>query len=166
MESSMKNGWLEFDLSHVNYEVSKPFFVTFEQITDIKDRAAIADGYREYIRKHPNKLTIDTIEFEGKKEVVRGLSGGGIDLPGTFIAISNSPSRLENYACFVRETSFGEWKKMSFIVTATVTVSNQHNKLNDASKLSKCKENDAVCNAQKIVQDFIDETGMNGMQVP
>lgn len=164
MESSMKKGWLAFDLSHLNHEVSKPFFITFEQITDLQDRIEIVNGYREYIRKYPKKLKTDTIEFEGRKKVVQGLAGG-IDLPGTFIATSNSESRLQNYSCFVRETSFGEWKKVPSIVTATVTLSNKGSGSNNKNDLSACKESEVECKAEKLCRDFMDETGMIGMQI-
>jgi hypothetical protein len=123
IESSMKNGWLEFDLSSLRHLVYKPFFVTFEQILDLKDRTAIADGYREFMRKHPEKLKVDTIVFDGKKQVRQIIKGSGIDLPGTFIAIAHSKS--VEHTCYVRETSFGAWKKVRGIVTAYVTLSNQ-----------------------------------------
>ena len=163
VESSMRKGWLSFDLSHLGYEVTKPFFITFEQITDQQDRTDIADGYREYLRKYPKKLKRDTIEFEGRREEVLGLVGG-IDLPGTFIATSSSQSREPNYTSFIRETSFGEWKKVPTIVTATVLLSNNGNSSNTKTD-PVCKETDIVCKAEKLCKDFMDESGMNGMQI-
>lgn len=55
VESTIRKGWLEFDLSPLNYQVSKPFFLTFEQILDLKDRTTIAQGYRDFISEHPEK---------------------------------------------------------------------------------------------------------------
>lgn len=127
VESSMRNGWLDFDLSHLYLQIHKPFFITFEQILDLNDRTAIADGYRKFIEENPKKLKIDTVLFEGKKEVRQTLTGNGIDLPGTFIAVNSTPSATEVYTCYVRETSLGEWKKVRDIVTATVLLSNQSN---------------------------------------
>jgi hypothetical protein len=123
VESSMRNGWLDFELSYLNLQIQKSFFITFEQLLDRLDRTAIADGYRKFIHDHPEKLMIDTVEFEGRKVVRQYLKGGGIDLPGTFIGISSKSSDL--YSCYVRETSMGEWKKVRGIVTATVLLSNQ-----------------------------------------
>lgn len=163
VESSMKKGWLEFDLTHLNYKVSKPFFITFEQITTLQDRIAIAEGYREYIRKYPYKLNKDSIEFEGNKQL-RQVLAGDLDLPGTFIAMSDSESRLRYYSCFLRETSFGEWKKASSIITATVTLSKGLNN-SVVSNAPACKENDAVCKAEKRSHDFMDESGITGMQI-
>jgi hypothetical protein len=122
LESSMKNGWLDFNLSQVRHVVDKPFFVTFEQILDVNDRTAIADGYRDFMHKHPEKLHVDTVVFNGHKEPRLTIKGGGIDLPGTFIAISGKSSE---HTCYVRETSFAAWKKVRGIVTAYVTLSNQ-----------------------------------------
>lgn len=127
VESTKRNGWLEFDLSHLNFQIYQPFFVTFEQILDLNDRTAIADGYRKFIEENPKKLKIDTVLFEGKKEVRQILTGNGIDLPGTFIAINSDKSAPDVYTCYVRETSLGEWKKVRGIVTATVLLSNQLN---------------------------------------
>ena len=112
LESSIKNGWVDFDLSQLRHVVYKPFFVTFEQILDVND----------FMHRHPEKLHIDTVVFNGKKEVRQTIKGGGIDLPGTFIAISG---KANEHTCYVRETSFGEWKKVRGIVTAYVTLSNQ-----------------------------------------
>lgn len=127
VESDMRKGWLEFDLSSHDIVVSGPFYVTFEQILDVKDRAAIADGYREFMIRHPEKLRIDTVEFDGKKQIRKTMTGSAIDLPGTFISIRSSEKYGKGRTCYVRETSFGEWTKVSGIVTATVTLSNQRN---------------------------------------
>lgn len=121
-ESDMRNGWMEFDLTPFQMIMTKPFFVTFEQILDVHDRTKIADGYREYMQEHPEKLRIDTVMFDGKKEVIKTLRGG-IDLPGTFIAINGS--KADEFTCYSRETSFGAWTKVRGIVTATVTLTTQ-----------------------------------------
>lgn len=135
VESDMRKGWLEFDLSHFNLVVTGPFFLTFEQILDVTDRTAIADGYREFMLAHSEKLKIDTVEFEGRKEIRKSLSGSAIDLPGTFISIANADGRGKNRTCYTRETSFGEWTKVRGIVTATVTLSNQSRERNRNDKI-------------------------------
>ncbi|HEY0740950.1 MAG TPA: hypothetical protein VGD40_05780 [Chryseosolibacter sp.] len=130
VESAARKGWLEFDLSSYNIIVSGPFFVTFEQILNVEDRTAIADGYRDFMRRHPENLRIDTVEFDGGKEIRKTMTGSAIDLPGTFISIRKSEKHGKDRTCYVRETSFGEWTKVSGIVTATVTLSNQHRVVN------------------------------------
>jgi CubicO group peptidase (beta-lactamase class C family) len=159
--SSMRNGWLEFDLSQLNFIVSKSFFVTFEQITDRADRIAIADGYRKFLKEHPDKVKIDTIIFEGKKEVRQRFKGSGIDLPGTFIAIAHLSAR---YTSYVRETSFGKWNKVRGIVTATVSVSDQPS-LGKQVRKTICTDSSPECKSETIVKDFINDTGLNGAQL-
>jgi hypothetical protein len=125
VESSMKNGWLTFDLSEFQYLITKPFFIAFERILTKTDRAAISYGYQDFIRKHPKRLRVDTVVFEGKKQVRQQLGLSGIDLPGTFIGIATSESARKIYKCYTRKSSFDTWEKVRGILAATVTVSNQ-----------------------------------------
>jgi hypothetical protein len=123
VESTMRKGWMVFDLSKLDIEISESFFLTFEQILDVTDRSLIADDYAKFMREHPDRLQIDTVEIDGKKEAREIMKRGGIDLAGTFIGIATSKTARERYTCYVRETSFGEWKKVYGIVAATVTCS-------------------------------------------
>lgn len=165
MQSSMKNGWLEFDLSDLNFEIDNPFFITFEQLLDLTDRTLIANEYTKFLSEHPNKVKFATIEVDGKKEVKQIFKGGGLDLAGTFIGIAISKTASEKYTSYVRETSFGEWKKVRGIVAATVTLSNYPDHTVNKEDKNECQENLTVCKAKKICKDFIDENGVNGMQV-
>jgi len=164
VESSMRKGWLEFDLSNLNVEIDKPFFLTFEQLLDVADRTLIKNDYDKFRSDHPKKVKFDTVEIDGRKEV-RETFKGGIDLAGTFIGIATSKTARGQYISYVRETSFGEWKKVWGIVTATVTLSNYPD-LNTNKKVEKiCDDNSAVCKAEKLCKDFIDQYGVNGMQI-
>ena len=162
--SSLRNGWLKFNLSDLNIYINKPFYITFEQILDLPARTAIANGYRDFIRKHPNRLKTDTVIFEGKKELVQKLSWGGVDLPGTFIGIASTASAMENNTCYERETSFAEWKKVRGIVTALVTVSKQPDPVVKENTEQPCGNNKA-CLAEKMCKAFMEESGMHGMQL-
>ena len=121
----MQLGWLDFDLSKLNFRVTGPFFITFEQLLDTKHRTAIAMGFRDLLRLHPEWFNSDSIYFDGKKQYSQKLEKGGIYLPGTFIGASYSNSVINKYSCFVRKTSLGEWYKIPAIMTATVTLSGQ-----------------------------------------
>ena len=124
VESSMRKGWLEFELSELNMEVEEPFFIIFEQLLDINDRTAIADDYRKFEKKYPDKIKIDTIEIDGRKEPRTKFTGSHkLDLAGTYIAIWSSNPATKHFTSFVKETSLGEWKKVAGIVAATVTLS-------------------------------------------
>ena len=124
-ESSMQLGWLDFDLSKLNFRVTGPFFITFEQLLDLQHRTAIAMGFRDLLHSHPEWFSSDTVIFERKKQLSQKLEKGGKDLPGTFIGASYSNSEIKKYSCFVRKTSLGEWYKIPAIMTATVTLSGQ-----------------------------------------
>ncbi|MFM9836735.1 MAG: carboxypeptidase-like regulatory domain-containing protein [Cyclobacteriaceae bacterium] len=125
VESSMKNGWVIFDFSELQFLVTKPFFVAFERILTKKDRELIATGFQEFMRKHPNRLKVDTVIFEGKKQVRNRLGLSGIDLPGTFIGIAGNEAAKKIYKCYTRKSSFDKWEKVRGVLAATVTVSNQ-----------------------------------------
>lgn len=154
VQSSIRKGWVVFDLSHLNHKVTKPFFITFEQMTDLQDRIDIANGYREYLHKY--------LQSETKKNFSHFLHGG-IDLPGTFIAISTTASKQQYHSCYTRQTSFGPWEKTA-IITATATLSKLHN-TSGLTNVVSCATQDILCKAEKLCKDFMDETGMNGMQI-
>jgi len=164
LESTMKSGWLDFDLSQMNLVMSKPFFITFEQILTKTDRVVIADGYRNFIQKNPTKIRKDTVIRDGKKEVRHILKGSAMDLPGVFVAIAVSQFAKGNYTCYVRETSFGEWKKVRGILTARVTLSNQRVGSKRGQQL-RCSDDSADCRIERMCKDFLNETGMAGLQV-
>jgi len=123
VKSGIISGWIDFDLSKLNFQITGPFFVTFEQLIDIKDRAKIASGFRKIMRDHPEWLVTEVINFEGETMLNQVLTKDEIDLPGTFIGTSGSKPVIEKNTCFVRETSLGEWHKFPKILTATVSVS-------------------------------------------
>jgi hypothetical protein len=125
-ESNMKSGWLYFDLTKSYFRAKGPFFITFEQLVDLDGRTAIALGYHDIMRYHPEWLKTDTVLIDNKKVVTREFMTGGIDLPGTFIGIANSKSVIQKYTCFIRQTSLGEWTKVPIVIAATVTVSGHY----------------------------------------
>jgi len=124
-ESSMQSGWLDFDLSKLNFRVTGPFFITFEQLLDSKHRTSIAMGFRDILRSHPEWFRSDSIYFDGKKQYSIKLERGGIELPGTFIGASYAKSEIDKYSCYVRKTSLGEWYRIPAIMAAIVTLSGQ-----------------------------------------
>ncbi|HSC52543.1 MAG TPA: serine hydrolase [Phnomibacter sp.] len=163
MQSTMKNGWLEFNLADLSMEVNKPFFLAFEQILDFTDRSRIAAAYKKFETEHPEKIKTDTIEFEGKKVERKTMTGSGIDIAGTFIGISNTVAAGEQHVCYVRSTSFGAWEKVRGIVTATVTLSNYEGQSETSN--AACITDTLICKAEKMGRDFIDESGTNGLQI-
>ena len=128
VESKISNGWLNFDLTKSYFSVKGPFFVTFEQLVDLKGRSDIAWGYRK-IKRHPEWFKNDTVLIDNKKVITKDYTEENEALPGTYIGISNSKSAIKNYTCYVRQTSLGEWTKVPIAIAATVTVSCEKGKI-------------------------------------
>lgn len=166
-ESTIRKGWLVFDLSPYQLKVDKPFFIVFERILNSRDRMLIAEGYQKFKKQYPSKVKIDTIEFEGKPLIRERFTGGGIDLPGTFIGVSSTENAREKFTCYSRNTSFSDWERVRGTLTATVSLSNQPLKSFEKETLpiSKCQENTITCKVQNICTDFYDESGLTGMQL-
>jgi CubicO group peptidase (beta-lactamase class C family) len=168
VESTMRNGWLTFDLSEFQYLIKEPFFIAFEQILTKTDRAQVAKGYQDFIKKHPDRLRIDTVVFEGKKQVRQRIGMSGIDLPGTFIGIAPGEAASKLYSCFTRNTSFDNWEKVRGTLAATVTVSNQPPASQAVSTIAPekpCQESSAACAAIQACNDFLGESNVNGLQL-
>ncbi len=167
VESTIRNGWLEFDLSPLKYLVTKPFFVAIERILTAQDRAKIASGFQDFIRKHPSRLKTDTIIVDGKKHTRQRLGWSGIDLPGTFIGISNNQSVQKNLSSYSRNTSFAPWEKMRGSLSATVTVSTQPAgpDASEVAEKKRCDEKTPECKAVQLCNDFLNETNVNGLQL-
>lgn len=121
VESSVKGGWLDFDLANLYFKATSPFFVTFEQLIDRDDRATVALGFRDITRLHPNWIQRDTLVFNGKKHVIQKFTKEGLEIPGTFIGVTNSKSDLNKYSCFIRQTSLAEWVKVPIVIAATIS---------------------------------------------
>lgn len=121
-ESFIKSGWVDFDLSKLYFKAKGPFFVTFEQLADLATRTEISLGYRELMQIHPDWVRTDTVLIDNKKVITREFITGGLDLPGTFIAISNTKSVIQKYTCYIRQTSLGEWTKVPIVIAAIVTI--------------------------------------------
>lgn len=166
VESSVRNGWMEFDLTKLNIVVSNPFFLTFEQITTKEDRTATTNAYHDFVIKNPSKVKYDTVVRDGKKEVIHKLKGSGLDLPGVFVGIGISEDVKKRFTCYVRETSLAEWRKVRGILTATVTLSNQMGAPEKTPKAPMpCSDKSANCKTEKICNQYLDDTGLAGMQI-
>jgi len=161
--SEIRNGWLSFDLSDGQLIIDDPFFLVFETLTTQQDRIEIAQGYKDYIARYPDKLESDTIVLDGEEKINLKLKGG-IDIPGTFIAMSSTPQVLENYKAFSRESNFSKWERISQIITARVTLSNQAQNSKNASVNVPCELGTELCLAKKYLEELLDEYGINGAQ--
>lgn len=123
LESKIKKGWLEFDLSHLNVKIEKEFFIAFEWILDDRDRLTIIDAFQNFRKLYPFLISMDSVLLDGKKVLRENLNWQ--DFPGTALSVSPIQFSRDNYICYTQENSFGEWKRCNAILTVRVEVGNQ-----------------------------------------
>lgn len=119
LESDIKKGWLDFDLSQYNIQVTGPFFLAFEWIMEEEERDDLKQIYREFEQLHPERVVMDSTLVDG--EMIPALHYIHF-LPGTAFGVSLLPFSLEHYTCFSRYNSLGEWQRAAYILTARVSV--------------------------------------------
>ena len=120
LESDIKKGWIEFDLSRYTIRVNGPFFLAFEWILEEDEREALKQVYREFEALHPERVVMDSTLVDGK--IIPALHYIQF-LPGTAFGVSLSPISLEHYKCYSRYNSLGQWNRAAYILTARVSVS-------------------------------------------
>jgi CubicO group peptidase (beta-lactamase class C family) len=168
LESQMKKGWLNFDLSKYNIQVSGPFFIAFEWILEEDERNALKEIYREFEKSYPERVGMDTTIVDGKKLAARHYINF---LPGTSFGVSLIPFSLSNYQSFSRTNSLGEWKRAPFILSARVTVSNQPvadrglSAQPEIADIKPCEDTPLVCEVRQLCRDFMEDFSVPGTQL-
>lgn len=121
--SSVRHGWITFDLGPYQLIITDPsFFLVFEWIMDERDRFRIIKQYEEFRIQNPNLVTYDTMMVAGEKVGFRSYHQFHA---GTSFGVSPIPFSLQNYTCYYRTNSFGEWKRAPGILTARLLVTKQ-----------------------------------------
>jgi CubicO group peptidase (beta-lactamase class C family) len=165
--SSIRKGWLHFDLSSLNLRLDGPAcFLVFEWILEDKDRLSLLRQYEAYAKENPDQVTMDTMLVRGEKIAYRNYYNFSA---GTSFGVSHLPFSLDNYKSYYRDNSFGQWKRAAFILTARLTVSNQPgggvpSEAAGAAD-SACNGADAPCQATRLVRAFMDEYQVDGAQL-
>ncbi len=123
--STLKKGWLDFDLTAYNYQINEPsYYVMLEWILDEEDRRYISKITKEIVAANLNSMSIDTVLIDNKKVVRKDMSSR-LPIPGTFFADTRTTSHLKNFKCYYRTNSFGEWKRSPAILSAKVLMTNK-----------------------------------------
>lgn len=119
--SSIRKGWLTFDLREKNLMVeSDSFFIEFEWIFEDKDRQYIATSYDDFIKNNPDKVSIDTVIIDNMKIPELNVKDY---IVGTFFAVTVSEAAREAYITYDRSSSFSDWIRSPSIVQAKVLMS-------------------------------------------
>lgn len=121
LESEIKKGWLDFDLSQYNIRVEGPFYLAFEWIMEKSERNESKEIYRNFEQQYPERVVMDSTLVDGK--MIPALHYIHF-LPGTAFGVSLLPFSLENYTCYSRYNSLGQWSRAAYILTARVSVRN------------------------------------------
>jgi hypothetical protein len=120
--SSMKKGWLKFDLEKYNIRIGRrSFFLVFEWLLEDEDRMLLLGQYNEYRRQFPRNVTVDTIRVDG--ETITFNSWHGFRA-GTSFGSSSLKASHDHFKSYYRNNSYGRWKRSSFILAARVVVAN------------------------------------------
>ena len=118
--SAIRHGWISFDLKPYRIFIrDSSFFLAFEWIMDERDRLNLLNKYYEYRTQNPDMVTADTVIVEGKKVGYRSYYQFQA---GTYFGVSPIPFSLQNYTCYYRLNSFGEWMRAPAILTARLLV--------------------------------------------
>ena len=118
--SDIRHGWISFDL--VPYQIlirDSSFFLAFEWIMDERDRLNLLNQYYEYRTQNPDMVTGDTVIVAGSKVGYRSYHQFQA---GTSFGVSQIPFSMQNYTCYYRLNSFGEWMRAPAILTARLVV--------------------------------------------
>ncbi len=122
VSSGVRKGWLNFDLSSYNIRIDQPsFFIVFEWLIEDDDRKLLMDMYREFARLYPRRVTTDTLQIDDEQVTFNSYHGYRA---GTSFASSSDRMVVENFKCYYRRNSYGQWRRSSTILTAIVVVVN------------------------------------------
>src|SRR5690606_16273022 len=120
--SSIRKGWLDVDLSKFNIRINTPrFYIAFEWILDDEDRFILWEQYKAFKREFPSRVTQDSVVVGG--ETIKFTSWHGFRA-GTSFGSSSNPFSQNHFKSYYRNNSYGIWKRSSFVLSASVTVSN------------------------------------------
>lgn len=159
--SSEKKGWLKVDLRPYHLLVQQRFFLVLEWILEDNDRLSLVNQYFMYRKNNPDKVRRDSTIVNGKKI---GFWTYNNFSPGTRLGVSPIPFSLQNYICYYKTNSLGEWKRSPVILTARVLVSNQTVATN-RQQSGVSKEGDQELTLGKFCNNFLSESPVNGFQL-
>lgn len=122
VSSGIRKGWVNFDLSSYNIRIDQPsFFLVFEWLIEDDDRRLLMEMYREFQRLFPKKVTTDTLRVDDEQITYHSYHGYRA---GTSFACSSDRVVVDNFRCYYRNNSYGQWRRSSAILTANVVVVN------------------------------------------
>lgn len=160
--SDIKKGWLDFSLPH-NLEIrEQSFYVMCEWILDSKDRQYIADKYAEYMKLYPDRVSYDTVLVQDEKLVIPKVS---TVVAGTVFGTTNSKSDLEEYSCYYRTNSLGEWKRSAGVLSVKLEMGNYPLVEESGNSSIPCSDSSIECQVNNWVENFRQGQSLVGLQL-
>lgn len=120
--SRIKKGWLEIDLLKHYIMIDGPFYLAFEWILDKKDRQYLHQQYSNWLKRHPELVTVDYSEVDGNE--VPYVNYNAYFWAGTSLGMAVSRTHIEHFKCYYRYSSFSKWMTSPSILAATIALSN------------------------------------------
>ena len=160
--SEIKKGWLDFEVNELHKITNSSFFLVFEWILNADDREYITSKYEEYMKDYPNRVSYDTVVVSNEKISIPQVS---TVVAGTVFGVTKSKKDRENFACYYRSNSFGEWKRSSGILSAKVTLSNYPTEVNESSKSQITDGKDLTNQIESWAIEFKEKYNLTGLQL-
>jgi hypothetical protein len=120
--SSIKDSWLDFDLSPYAIQVDKPFFIAFELLLNQAERKSIAAKYRKFERQHRDRFHVDTTFSNGQKVIVPQYINFS---NGVTYSVSTSHPSQTHFQSYSRLSSLDIWKRNPYVLSAKVKLVTQ-----------------------------------------
>ena len=110
VESDVRRGWCEADLSRYGLILDRPFFIALEYLLTDSERDKILKETRAFKREHPGRVTIDSVMINGKQSVREHWKWP--DFPGVSLAVYPIAYNADTFTCYSRSSSFAPWEKI------------------------------------------------------
>ena len=119
LTSSIKKGWLTFDLSNQNLWVNDSrFFLAFEWIIDQESRQELQNQLLAHLQEDASRLSENVINVGGEEIRERTISDYK---NGVWFGSLLHPVFSKNYKCYYRINGFNPWQPSAAILTADVS---------------------------------------------
>jgi len=169
IQSSIKRGWLDFDLTEYNYRIQQDsFFLMFEWIIEDEDRVEMYSVFKKYEEQNPDRIKKDSVSVDGESIATKTFSSNA-SLPVIAFGTTKTKSDLRKHKCYLRDNSFAEWRKSASIVSAKVLMSTaplkKSNSSNSDVSLSENPEETLISKIEKWGEAFRENYNIPGMQL-
>lgn len=168
IESVIRRGWLNFDLSQYSYRIPQDsFFLMLEWILEDKDKDRIDmySSFKNYEEQNPDIIEKDSISLDGESIATKQYSSNA-DIQYIAFDTTKTKSDLKKYKCYSRVSSFAEWKRAASIVSAKVLMSTAPFENSDEGTIASENQKETLeSKIEKWSEVFRENYSIPGMQL-